>query len=1621
VAVKLGKSVSARKIARIEPLEDRRLLSASLSVANSMMVFNAVKNSSASPTETLTLTDTGDAPINFGSISLTNDSASPTQDAARFTVLNSVPASLAPGQSFNLQLNYKAIATGINSAFLNIASDDPANPSQQVALRGIGTAGLGGTNQPSLTRILRAYEIPTLVGEADNATLYPNPPGADSQEVALQRLVKAGAGPVTIQVLASFTANGTKPYTLGTYPAGNPSVKNELFFTPTAESQSTYIHPQGATSFDPGSSAFGFYFVSNNPVKGRIGTSEDAFNTWDTTNSRKVRFFPLENPDGSVVPNAYIMTTTEWPDPSGYDFTNIVAIVRNVKAAPGSPSGPVMGLQNLNPLPGSDRMIFNRIQTPNTTIGDQVHDTGILQINNTGNQALVINSFSLSSSAWKLLDGQTLGPVSFPITVPANSSYKLAVKFVATTEPSHPYNETSSAAHPNDGGVYTGTLTLNSNDPNAPSQSIPLAGWWQRVSENANEPSLQSLVNLLAGWNTNINATPIPELTESMASGSTPTYYGEETVSAYWALADASQSVNIQQLDSYHTEGNTAALSWFTQGNKTLKNLIKTASDYGQTLFPFQGTAPAAASFSPGSVKFGFNLDGEWSDDSFNTAVPTGGGHHVRFYPVRDSQGALVPNTYIMTMDYSDPVSQNFDFQDNIYLVSNIHPATTPPAPTDVYATASTHGGVALQWAPVQDASLQGYNVYRSLSSNSGFALLSAALVTNANYLDGTALAGTTYYYRVTAVDSSAESLGAQASAVGTASSSAPPTPANFIATGIQGGISLQWSAVSGSTLKGYNVYSSSTLNGQYTLLTSSPITQTTFTDTNAPAGVTTFYEVTAVDAATGLQSGPAMANGVAQQTAPIGSPQSADIGASPSGSTTVVTPGTDFDVVAGGPGVTNNSDGFRYIYQQQTGNFDVKVQVQSLTVAGNFSTAGILARATLDPASPDVYMSASPVNYRFKDRPSAGANTAIITSGSTSYPNVWVRLRRVGNTFTGYNSTDGVHWTKVSSVTLNLGSTVYLGLAVASNVTTTTTTAQLRGYSQTAGVGSVSGTVYNDINGDGSFNGGDQALSGWTVFLDTNNNGIFDAGADPTAVSGSNGNYSFTNLSPGTYHVLVSTPDGWRQTQPFSGSYTIGLAAGQNTISENFGAQQQQTASISGTVFLDANGNGVVDSNEAGLAGWGVFIDANNNGAFDAGTDTRVFADANGHYTFTGLAAGQYHLVENASADWTRTVPLGNSYTVTLATGQSVTDKNFGANQTAGISGTVFQDLNGNGVLDPGEPALVGWGVFLDFNNNGVFDPSTDQRVFSDANGNFSITGLTAGHYRLAENTPGGWSRTVPVGSSYSINLTAGQSLANQNFGVSQGSSLTGNIFTDYNGDGVRQTDEPPLQFWGVFLDNNNNGFFDSGDVRVFADANGNYTFPNLAPGNYHLMQGAVTGWTRTTPASLPDNVTISAGQITTVNFGENEAVISGTVFRDVNNTGTKDVGDPGLSGWGVFIDNNANAVFDAGIDIRVFSDANGNYRFVGLAPGTYNINESVPTGFTRTTPTLAGYTITLTAGQIVTGKNIGNFSSTVPLSEIATMPRTSAFATSDRLITESNYASLVSAGLFDLKRDQN
>jgi hypothetical protein len=84
-----------------------------------------------------------------------------------------------------------------------------------------------------------------------------------------------------------------------------------------------------------------------------------------------------------------------------------------------------------------------------------------------------------------------------------------------------------------------------------------------------------------------------------------------------------------------------------------------------------------------------------------------------------------------------------------------------------------------------------------------------------------------------------------------------------------------------------------------------------------------------------------------------------------------------------------------------------------------------------------------------------------------------------------------------------------------------------------------VEGIKFEDHNGNGVRDAGDQPLSGWTMILNDDGDGIVEAG-EASAVTGSDGRYRFSNLGPGSYIIIEATPpNAWVQTLGEDG-YTV-------------------------------------------------------------------------------------------------------------------------------------------------------------------------------------------------------------------------------------------------------------------------------------------------------------------------------------------------------------------------------------------------------------------------------------------------------------------------------------------------
>ncbi|HEV3344959.1 MAG TPA: DUF4214 domain-containing protein, partial [Pirellulales bacterium] len=107
-------------------------------------------------------------------------------------------------------------------------------------------------------------------------------------------------------------------------------------------------------------------------------------------------------------------------------------------------------------------------------------------------------------------------------------------------------------------------------------------------------------------------------------------------------------------------------------------------------------------------------------------------------------------------------------------------------------------------------------------------------------------------------------------------------------------------------------------------------------------------------------------------------------------------------------------------------------------------------------------------------------------------------------------------------------------------------------------------------------------------------------------------------------------------------------------------------TGTISGLVFDDLTLSGVFQSGDTGLAGRTVFLNTDVSGTAD-GTNPQTTTDANGSFTFTGLAAGSYQVMETILPDSGQALTT-SVQTVTLTSGQTVTGVNIGNSITSTI-----------------------------------------------------------------------------------------------------------------------------------------------------------------------------------------------------------------------------------------------------------------------------------------------------------------------------------------------------------------
>ena len=158
------------------------------------------------------------------------------------------------------------------------------------------------------------------------------------------------------------------------------------------------------------------------------------------------------------------------------------------------------------------------------------------------------------------------------------------------------------------------------------------------------------------------------------------------------------------------------------------------------------------------------------------------------------------------------------------------------------------------------------------------------------------------------------------------------------------------------------------------------------------------------------------------------------------------------FDVSARGGDISGTTDSAGFAAQSLTGNFDLRVRVDGLTVTDPYMTAGLVIRSSVDANATfaGAFAGSPSVGCFFRNRPSSGANapmTAPRGGYPVNYPQTWLRLRRAGTSLAGFGSFDGTNWTALGSASISMPNTVQVGLTVGGRDTNAVAVVRFRDY----------------------------------------------------------------------------------------------------------------------------------------------------------------------------------------------------------------------------------------------------------------------------------------------------------------------------------------------------------------------------------------------------------------------------------------------------------------------------------------------------------------------------------------------------------------------------------------------
>ena len=507
-----------------------------------------------------------------------------------------------------------------------------------------------------------------------------------------------------------------------------------------------------------------------------------------------------------------------------------------------------------------------------------------------------------------------------------------------------------------------------------------------------------------------------------------------------------------------------------------------------------------------------------------------------------------------------------------------------------------------------------------------------------------------------------------------------------------------------------------------------------------------------------------------------------------------------------------------------------------------------------------------------------------------------------------------------------------------------------------------VTGTVYLDDDFSATLNGKEKIVTSFQV-------DALDEKGQVAASDRSNikGMYEITGLAPGSYslrvtaikgyaftrlgeqNVILNRTGGEGYTEPFA------VALGEKITGKDIGMIRPGT--VRGSVFADANDNGLRDAGEAGLPGVIVRLMGEDGEAF------RAVIDETGSFLFDAVMPGtwtlEYELPENAV--FAQTPAGGNTITsdgrigrgepFPFVTAQEVDAPLCGALTLGAVEGTAFADHDGDGLRGEGEETLAGVQVML----TPARADLQEITATTDETGAFSLTGLHPDHWTLRVLCPEGYaaSRTdhlsLPLepgkqDQSQALPVAMGATWKDQALGVIKPASLSGRLWLDENNNGtLDEGEKTPAGYAVTVTDEYTGKTFET----LISDEQGGFATSGLIPGSYTVSfpldertiapKAGDCTFTEENGRLVMSHIALKEGETT-------EGLTLGIVrYTAIRGTAWIDRGETmeNLAGVTVtLLDENGQKAAET------VTGESGSYAFTGLMPGRYTIRALMPEG---------------------------------------------------------------------------